>query len=293
MQIRQHIKKLFYGAGAQAIKNQVSKALRGVKITPSEILIKRLAFNGVFTVPISSGKSFKMQGSGLGLENRIFWKGLAGHEPFAMQVFLERVIRANWFVDIGSNSGLFSLVACGANPTITVIAFEPMPLFFNLLKQNIELNSYPITPYQVALSEVNGTASFYFPAQNQGNLYSASLSLGHFYNHQDTQPEAIEVVTCRFDDLIDDGLLKGKGIIKIDAEGHGIAVLKGMEKTIEKLRPVFIIEVLSLSEAQQISKCLPGYSFFGIQEKVNTLTKILREPYSKGSDNYLCIASEP
>lgn len=230
-----------------------------------------------------------MQGTGFALENGIFWKGFFNHEPFTMQTFLQQLHSAGWFVDVGSNAGIFSLAACSMRPDVKVFAIEPMPQFFKLLQQNISLNGFNISAFQLAMSNQTGIIPIYFPHHLEGNIYSASLSLSHFKHHQSTAPNIIEVQRLRFDDLIQNYQLPGQGIIKIDAEGHGVEVLEGMRDTIQKHCPAIIIEVMSASEADQISNILKGYSYFGIMEDCCQLTGRLHIPFAPGCNNYLCL----
>lgn len=251
--------------------------------------MQRMGFKGIFRVKMKGRNAFRMQGTGFGLENEVFWKGILNYEPFTIQTFAKQLNKADWFVDVGSNTGIFSLLAASMQAGMKVFAIEPMPVFYTILQQNISLNQFHISAFQLALSNQNGFIPLYFPRHLEGNIYAASLSLAHFKHHQNTAPNMIEVATSRFDDLIKDDELQGKGVIKIDAEGHGVEVLEGMQHTILEHRPAVIIEVASEKEARQVTGLLKGYSFFGINDQHGSLTKKLSIPFSKGCNNYLCL----
>jgi FkbM family methyltransferase len=263
--------------------------LKAVKIHPEPKWIQRLAYTGIFKVTIDEEHFFNMKGSGLALEDKIFWNGLFKHEPFTLKTFIHQLEGTKWMADIGSNSGLFALMAASLRPDIKVFAVEPFPLFFNLLQKNIKINDYNIIPLQHALSNHTGVARFFAPPKFGGNPYSASLSLTHYYHHQDTEPETIEVPVSRFDDFLALQDILGKGLIKIDAEGHGVEVLEGMKETLQKYKPAVVIEVQSHAEAERVKLLLAGYTFFGIMDKKEKLTEKLTLPYHEDCNNYLCL----
>src|SRR3972149_7010328 len=64
------------------------------------------------------------------------WAGSSFYETDLRKFF---DIREGVFLDIGANIGKYSIIL-GQNPKIKVIAFEPTPETFKILKKNIELN---------------------------------------------------------------------------------------------------------------------------------------------------------
>ena len=80
------------------------------------------------------------------------------------------------FVDVGANIGYFSLLAANLVGTEgTVYAFEPEPGNHELLRKNIELNSYSnIVMIQKAVSNKSGSAPLFLSALDSGShsLYS-------------------------------------------------------------------------------------------------------------------------
>jgi len=60
-------------------------------------------------------------------------------------------------MDIGANTGLYAIIAAIENPTAKVYAFEPHPIIFKYLKENIKTNSLDnIAAEQSALTITTG-----------------------------------------------------------------------------------------------------------------------------------------
>lgn len=147
------------------------------------------------------------------------------------------------FLDIGANSGLFSLMVASLGQTSS-IAFEPFPKIHELLKCNIELNQFSdkIQTERLAISNITGQLKFYVPT-NIG-LIETSASLEPNFKNQHS--DIIDVESSTLDDYLQAQGLKECpiSVIKIDVEGHEPAVLEGAFKTIQKYRPIIIAEIL-------------------------------------------------
>ena len=277
----------------EVLRVPLVKTLKWMGITVNRKWMMRLGTPAFITVVLHNEKKFKMKGTGLSLENSLYWKGFKeGHEPMTAQTFIEYARDANWVLDIGANTGFFALMAKTINPQAKVAAFEPHPFFYELLVENAKCNNYQITTVNEAASHVSDRVAFFFPKPNQGNVYSGSVSRSHFYNHQDTTPETIEISTIPLDNFI--AAQKGwgsGGLVKIDAEGHDEEVLMGLQQTIMEHAPVLIVEIQSQEKAKSVAghAFLQNYTFRGIHDKKGVLTEILNIPFYAGCDNYLFI----
>jgi len=138
------------------------------------------------------------------------------------------------FVDVGANWGAYSFRALKLGRRVH--ACEPQPLLAQVLRQG--LGPLGITVHEVALSDSSSTRILRIPKNDYGystieerNLLqgSADLTLG---------VRAQEVSTCRLDDLE----IPRVSLIKIDVEGHEMAVLTGAAKLLERDAPSVIVE---------------------------------------------------
>jgi hypothetical protein len=88
------------------------------------ILVRNLlAYDGIFVVDVL-GHDLVMQHTNRWIENDL-WRGLFGYEGASMRAWLAR--RARTIVDVGANTGLFSLTARCVNPKAAIHSFETRP----------------------------------------------------------------------------------------------------------------------------------------------------------------------
>jgi FkbM family methyltransferase len=144
------------------------------------------------------------------------------------------------FVDVGANIGYFSLPSASiVGPTGKVIAFEPTPAVADRLRENIRLNRLAnVTVVQSAVSDYEGRAQFFQSADDpEGNsLYG-----------QPSSSAPLEVATVTLDDELSRRGIFGVNLIKIDAEGAELAVLKGARRVLAADHPAILLEVNPLT----------------------------------------------
>ncbi len=229
-------------------------------------LYKDLRFRGVMNVRVEN-KSFLLHNPGFTtIENEIFWFGLEnGWEKVSMKLWIELVKNSNTILDIGANTGVYSLVAATVNNHAKVYAFEPVKRTSDILKQNLELNpNLNIQLVEKAVSNSDSLAEFYdLPTDSQ---YSASLNadmLASFPNRI-----SYEVETIRLDSYTELNNQK-IDLIKLDVEMHEPEALEGMMDLIKKNEPTFLIEILNQTIAEKVEFLLKdlNYICFSLDEE--------------------------
>ncbi|MFN5786661.1 MAG: FkbM family methyltransferase [Flavobacteriia bacterium] len=229
-------------------------------------LYQDLRYKGVMEIQIEK-KSFKLFNPGFStIENDIFWLGIEnGWEKISMKLWIELVKHANTVLDIGANTGVYSLVAATVNNKANVYAFEPVKRTSEIFKQNLELNpNLKIQLVEKAVSNADSVAQFYdLPTDSQ---YSASLNaemLATFPNRI-----SYDVETVRLDSFFD---MKNQKIdvIKLDVEMHEPEAIEGMIELIKKNHPTFLIEILNPLIAERVQQLLKeiDYLCFSIDEE--------------------------
>lgn len=139
--------------------------------------------------------------------------------------------------DVGANKGDYAL-ATAKNRSTTVYAFEPNPLVFEQLVKNLRLNPTDnVIAKNVGLSNDIGQLDFYV---------SSEPTMGSFHRSHATEGDAevtdvLTVDITTIDSFVEDH--RPPDHVKIDVEGHEIAVLEGARKTIESHKPVIYLEV--------------------------------------------------
>lgn len=141
-------------------------------------------------------------------------------------------------LDVGASTGCYALLAA-LIPELTVWAFEPAPLTYQVLKENIRSNELQkrVNYYPIAISNYEGFGVAHIPvADNQKGI---AIVDGTPASHKATEPVPVRVVTL-------DGFCRRNSVeptlIKVDCEGGELYVLKGASGIIEKYRPMIIAE---------------------------------------------------
>lgn len=192
-------------------------------------------------------------------ENRIFWEGLSRcWEPVSVEVWEALSRKAKVILDVGSNTGVYSLIAVAAQPEADVHAFEPLPKMFQKLEINNNLNGAKIKTHTTAMSDTSGEAILY----DLPNNYMRQASLNASY----IKGEAVEirVPLSRLDRFIEKHSLQQVDLMKVDVETHEPEVLKGMGKYLADYRPTVLVEVLNDKIARELLSLFrdAGYPYF-------------------------------
>src|SRR5262249_17480823 len=130
-----------------------------------------------------------------------------------------------------------------------VLAVEPVPQTFALLAHNVRLLPHAnVTLLNIAASDRGTAAGMAVPADAAGreNGYLAHLT---------DQPTGLTVRRPPLDAL---PLPTRVSLVKLDAEGHELAVLRGMAGLLKRDRPALIVEVSGGASAEFILNC--GYT---------------------------------
>jgi len=206
--------------------------------TPA-VVAKHVHYKGVVNVTVGQGQKFRIQSYGHAIENRLYWYGKFGHEPESFLPWLKAASKAQVVLDIGSNTGLYSLGAGAKNPAAKIFAFEPLPRVANLTRKNAQLNpNFNIQVQQNAVCDQGGVVTLHDPGGDQ----PASASLKSDF--LDCDQETIKVDGIRIDDFVSNQQLERVDLIKLDVEGVEEIALSGMQQTIQKFKPTLFIEVL-------------------------------------------------
>jgi FkbM family methyltransferase len=146
-------------------------------------------------------------------------------------------------LDIGSNRGLYAIAALRFSKR--VVAFEPQPYFASFLRRYMPAG---VEVRECAVSDTVGTATLLVPTDRRFHA-EARLSLPAMNMNMAPNFVPVAVPTTRLDDAIRDYV----GLIKIDVEGHELAVLNGANNLIDSSRPNVIIEVENRHRAGAVS----------------------------------------
>lgn len=164
-------------------------------------------------------------------------------------------------LDIGANIGHYTIrLSELVGPAGRVIAFEPVPATFELLSANSRLFAHEnITLFNAAASDSTAFIGMSIPILESGlsNYYMANIS---------EDVGALTVMCMPVDAL---NLSGSVSLIKIDAEGHEISVLRGMQQLLTHTAPVLIVE----GNSQEVESFLEGlgYGFEKLERSPNRI----------------------
>jgi FkbM family methyltransferase len=234
--------------------------------TPPRNIYMHLHFTGIIKVLIDKSTSFKINHFGYQIENEIFWEGLTnGWESDSIKLWIKLCKNSNITLDIGANTGVYSLVAETLNPKGKIFAFEPVQRVFEKLKKNISLNGFNTVAVAKAVSNTNGSAVIFdIPYEH---VYSVTVNKNLSSPGIKTVETKIETITL--DSFIEENNIPKIDLIKMDVETHEPEVLEGYKKYLPIHRPAILIEVLDDEIGNKIETAVKGldYLFFNISEK--------------------------
>lgn len=165
-----------------------------------------------------------------------------------------RAGNAGLFLDIGANTGFYSIMFATHALTPRVIAFEPDPGNFARLAANLRINGLDkrIEAVQLALGDADSEVVLHEGASwNRGESTIA-------VPEQTPQLVSHRVRQARFDDRY---ALRGETIIiKIDVEGYEFHTLRGMERTLRDNACLVQIEHYG-DEFERLKAAMEGYGY--------------------------------
>jgi len=151
------------------------------------------------------------------------------------------------FIDIGANIGKYSIIVGKNLKGGVVVAIEPEPTNFEILKKNIKRNGLKnVLPINLACSDKNGNLDFYIDQFSSG---------GHSL-HKKENFEKITVKAEKLDKILKRLQISEVNLIKIDVEGAETEVLRGATKILNKHHPRIIFEAWNERKLLGIKKIL-------------------------------------
>ncbi len=148
-------------------------------------------------------------------------------------------------IDVGANAGVYTFSA--ARRGARVLAIEPFPGCVDLLHQTKAANGFhQVEIVAAAASDRPGTLSLVVGTASELNEVQTDESPPT--NDQTT----LEVPAIALDDLVARFALPQVHILKLDAEGHELAVLTGAQGLLQRFRPVILYENLAGSKGSNL-----------------------------------------
>jgi FkbM family methyltransferase len=131
-------------------------------------------------------------------------------------------------LDIGSNVGRFTLYAAARHPRLRVSAVDPDARVSHRLAKSVAINGFSdrVTHLLLGASRADGHERMVF----NYHLQQGHIGGGRSITERDTFAYTIE--TMRIDSMVERGLIEPPDHIKIDVDGHEVAVVEGAKRTL-------------------------------------------------------------
>lgn len=271
------IYRIIYNPGINLIIRSLNKlfsfAFPKIKIPPA----------GKITLKLNNGDQIKFctnQTDPVG--QKIFWNGIYGYEY--IDIFEDIISKCNSFVDIGSNAGLYSMVAAKKSDNMQVIAFDPTNASTHYFRKNIAANNFEnkIQFFQMAISDVKGMISFYEVRNKKYPFLKHNLGGAASAVNKPKEYEEVKVPSTPLLEFLEENKLDKLAIdfVKIDAEGVEPQIIKGMDQVIKQHNPIIVCEILFGQIEKDLEDVFAQYKyryFFHTGKKLKEVETIARE----------------
>lgn len=160
----------------------------------------------------------------------------------SVEKIVEKLVGAlqpgNTFVDVGAHIGRYTLLAAGRVGKMgRVLAIEPEPDNFELLKRNVLINDfYWVRIFNVALMAENGTAQLISPDEDKSICTLFPSWPTTLYQGAHCPYRSYPIDGRALDSLMTQEQIDIINLLKIDVEGGELQVLKGALQALQQKR---------------------------------------------------------
>jgi FkbM family methyltransferase len=148
-------------------------------------------------------------------------------------------------IDCGANIGNHSIFWAVLNKN-KVLAFEPLPLNYDLLVENVSLNKCNVIPHKILLGDGSDVS------------YISHVETRNFGGAMFTPSSSGEWRSQKLDDIVVD---EDIAFVKIDVEGMEMSVLKGMQNILSKSHPYLFIEIHKGVDPGEVCNFLKKFNY--------------------------------
>lgn len=160
------------------------------------------------------------------------------YEREVREALLEELRDGDVFIDIGANIGVLSLPIAKRRPSVAIVAFEPMPMTAQKLREaSARAGCENVTLVEVALGDAPGRLTLrkdpWFGNRDTGVV--SAFGIG--------RPAGVVPVRT-LDEVVEELGLGRADVIKIDIEGGEHQAILGMSRVLRELHPrLLIVEI--------------------------------------------------
>lgn len=147
-------------------------------------------------------------------------------------------LRPQTVLDVGANKGQFSLLVRGLLPDARIFAFEPLQSEADTFSKNFT-SDIGCTLFRCALSDNAGFAQFHV-ADRADSSSLLSLAEGQRSAYGVHETGTVQVEVRRLDEVIQQHMLGGRVLLKIDVQGAEDLVVRGATGILPAIQYVYL-----------------------------------------------------
>jgi len=158
-------------------------------------------------------------------------------------------ISPKWIIDVGANVGDTVIAALKTFPQANVICFEPVPSTLETLRNNLATYADRVHLVPKALSSRGGTALINITSFHGANSLEPQAAHHRRINPHVHEQRQEEISLVTLDDAATTLPTRYADIVKIDVEGHELAVLEGGPRFFRECVDTIMIEIAFARDA--------------------------------------------
>lgn len=198
-------------------------------------------------------------------------------------LLLDEISRSRKFLDIGANTGLFTIAGCAANAQLQVLAVEALPTQSRMLRENIHINGFErrVIVRECALADHDGSVDFH---------EAEDCTMGSL-NTQGYRGQTGRVITVPCTTV--DHLLAEENffpdLVKVDVEGFEDVVLGSASNMLQSVRPRLVIEVNAEKDCTALRQIFAEFDYAVWNITGDGLVPATEIFPSAAGNNWLCV----
>ena len=200
------------------------------------------------------------------IDREIYLKGFYDTEQIN---FIENKVNLNefdYFIDIGSNIGFYSIYLASKYENLSIMSFEPIKENYDQINRSVSINNYQnFNTYNYALSNTEENKTMWVTdLRKKGgfSIYEEEDYKQEVHNNKydESKLSKTEVETKIFDKNFE--ISEKKIFVKIDVERHELFCLLGMKKLLkENNNKTFIQIEITNQNKDKVFNILEDYGF--------------------------------
>lgn len=215
----------------------------------------------------------------------LYWTKFIGWEMTSLKIWcslLESIPSGSRVYDIGTYTGIYSLIAGAKRPDIRIVAFDIQDICLSRVAANVEINDFKnIECMKAACTNYDGEIEFHY-YQEEGILSSVASTVQKAMNNLSAQSKAVTL-----DSFTDEGA--SVALMKVDVEDAETSTMEGAKRLLATSQPDILMEVNNSDNIPTLCSLLPDtYRFYIIDDANSRIAPIsMTHDIYPGARNYL------